>query len=311
MNTAYINEDNKVANRQARIDSLLEKLRNKVRNFNVFDKHGSLIGVVRDVILDTSSRLNFVLYKTELQSNEGASIIVDEGIVNEKSNSFLLLSNYIKKIDEFNKSFILDLEKSTIENMSEKSPSQMQNNNSTSEISLNQDVNIHELPKSTEDLTNSQDIHNVVEQHIISLLGERLVVNNSKRKIGEIIVRKEIETRMIQVPVRREKLIVEQVVSGNEQIGENKQIAEVDLGEIETSGIDLSEVETSNFVDNLDSNLSVTGTFDSPKIASLLLNAIALEKKHGCQKVRVTVLVEDEEHKEKYQEWFVRASHNG
>jgi stress response protein YsnF len=313
MNTSYINENNKAANRQVRIHSLLEKLKNKVHNFNVFDKHGFLIGVVRDVILDASSRLNFVLFKTDLKSNEGASVIVDEVIADEKRNTFLLLSNYIKKIDEFNKSFILDLDKSTIENMSEHSPSAIQNNSSDSEIYLNQDVNIHDVPNTTEDLTDSQnsqdDIHNIVEQHIINLLGERLVVNNTKRKVGEIILRKEIETRMVQVPVRREKLIVEQVVLGDEASG-NKQIAEIDLGEIETPGIELSE-DNINAFDTFDSNLSVSGEFDSPKIASLILNAIALEKKHGCQKVRVTVLVEDEEHKVKYQEWFARASQNG
>ncbi|MBW4510170.1 MAG: YsnF/AvaK domain-containing protein [Scytonematopsis contorta HA4267-MV1] len=312
MNTAYISENNKAANRQVRIHGLLEKLRNKVHNFNVFDKHGSLIGVVRDVILDASSRLSFLVYKTDLESNVGASIIIDEVIEDEKKNSFLLLSNHIKKIDEFNKSFILDLDKSTMENMSEYSPSATQNNSSTptaSEISLNQDVNIHDAPNNTQDLTDYQDIQNTVEQHIISLLGERLVVNNTKRKVGEIILRKEIETRMVQVPVRREKLIVEQVVLGDEASG-NKQLAEIDLGEVETPRTELAGDNINSF-DSFDSNLSVSGEFDSPKIASLILNAIALEKKHGCQKVRVTVLVEDEEHKTKYQEWFARASHNG
>ena len=312
MNTT-INENNKAANRQVRIHGLLEKLRNKVHNFNVFDKHGSLIGVVRDVILDANSRLNFVLFKTDLKADEGASVIVDEVIADEKDNTFLLLSNYIKKIDEFNKSFILDLDKSTIKNMSEYSPSAIQNNSSipaASEISLNQDVNIHDMPNNTEDLTHSQeDIQNIVEEHIINLLGERLVVNNSKRKVGEIILRKEIETRMVQVPVRREKLIIEQVVLKDEA-SENKQLAEIDLGEIETPGTELGGDNINSF-DSFDSNLSVSGEFDSPKIASLLLNAIALEKKHGCQKVRVTVLVEDEEHKIKYQEWFARASQNG
>jgi len=63
-----------------------------------------------------------------------------------------------------------------------------------------------------------------LEEEIIRLLGERLVVDRGKRKIGEVIVRKEIETRMIQVPVRREKLIVEQVSP------ERKQLAEINLG---------------------------------------------------------------------------------
>jgi stress response protein YsnF len=51
----------------------------------------------------------------------------------------------------------------------------------------------------------------VREEQIIRLLAERLVVNQNKRKVGDVTIRKEVETRMIQVPVRREKLIVEQI----------------------------------------------------------------------------------------------------
>ncbi len=52
----------------------------------------------------------------------------------------------------------------------------------------------------------------------------------------------------------------------------------------------------------------VSGEFSSPKTASLLLNAIALERNQGCKQVRVTIAVEDESHQKKYQEWFDRCS---
>ncbi len=138
----------------------------------------------------------------------------------------------------------------------------------------------------------------LVEEEIIRLLEEKLIVDRSKRKIGEVIIRKEIETRMIQVPVRREKLIVEQVSP------ERKQLAEIDLGQEEISGIELTEGEKVN------NDLSVSGEFISPKVASLFLNAIALERNHGCKKVRVTVVVEDEEHQQTYKEWFERTSNS-
>ncbi len=57
----------------------------------------------------------------------------------------------------------------------------------------------------------------------ISLLEERLAVNLTKRKVGEIVVRKEVETRIVEIPVRHEKLIVEQVEP------EYKQLAVIDL----------------------------------------------------------------------------------
>ena len=156
---------------------------------------------------------------------------------------------------------------------------------------------------STENIqtTNNQIVTENIEN--IRLLEERLVVDNKKYKVGEVIIRKEIETRMVQVPVRREKLIVEQISP------EHKQLAEIDLGEEEILGIELiqSETERSKITD-WNSDLTVTGYFSSPKIASLLLNAIALERNHGCQNVRLSILVEDSEHQQKYQEWFDRCS---
>lgn len=56
------------------------------------------------------------------------------------------------------------------------------------------------------------------DEETIKLLEERVVVNRQRRKIGEVILRKEIETEMVQVPIRREKLIVEQVGAVNRQL---------------------------------------------------------------------------------------------
>jgi len=81
----------------------------------------------------------------------------------------------------------------------------------------------------------SDDNQKILSPDIIRLIEERLVVDRSKRKVGEVIIRKEIETRIIQVPVRREKLIVEQVSP------ERKRLLEIDLGQAEIAGIELSE----------------------------------------------------------------------
>ncbi len=86
------------------------------------------------------------------------------------------------------------------------------------------------------DRVSSEDTLKILSQDIVRLVEERLVVNRSKRKIGEVIVRKEIETRMIQVPVRYEKLIVEQVSP------ERKQLVEINLGQADGTGIELTEV---------------------------------------------------------------------
>lgn len=71
------------------------------------------------------------------------------------------------------------------------------------------------------------DVHSEVvpQEAVIPLHEERLVVDQKKQKVGEVVVRKEIETEIIQVPVQREKLIVEQVGA------EPHQLAEIDLSE--------------------------------------------------------------------------------
>jgi Domain of unknown function (DUF2382) len=63
---------------------------------------------------------------------------------------------------------------------------------------------------------------------VIPLLAERVVVDRQKRKSGEVVVRKVIETEIIEVQVRREKLIVEQVSPSY------KELAVIDLGQTST-----------------------------------------------------------------------------
>ncbi len=158
----------------------------------------------------------------------------------------------------------------------------------------------------SQSFTESDNTAEVVEEEIIRLLEERLIVNRSKWKVGEVVVRKEIETEIVQVPIRREKLIIEQVGS------ETKQLAEIDLGKGDVTGVDLTEVPSSNTVDrsvpSADNSYNVRGEFLSPKAASHLLEAIALQKRHGCAKVRVELIVENPELQDTYQQMFDRCS---
>jgi hypothetical protein len=139
-----------------------------------------------------------------------------------------------------------------------------------------------------------------VEEEIVRLLEERLVVNRSKWKVGEVIVRKEIETEIVQVPLRREKLII-----NIEQVGvETKQLAEIDLAKGEVTRSDTIHQSVSSS----DTSSTVMGEFLSPKAASNLLEAIALQKHHGCAKVRVELVVDNPELQETYQKMFDRCS---
>lgn len=136
----------------------------------------------------------------------------------------------------------------------------------------------------------------VVEEELVRLLEERLIVNRSKWKVGEVVVRKEIENQIVQVPIRREKLIIEQVSP------ETKHIAEIDLGKGEVTGLEPMEIASS------DRPYTVTGEFLSPKAASQLLEAIALQGRHGCAKIRVELVLDNPELQETYQQMFDRCS---
>jgi stress response protein YsnF len=281
------------ANLSRRINNLLEHLGSKVKNFAVLDKKGQLLGEVRELILDAENRLNLVISPYLNQHGR-------ESNGKQLTNGYRLLklrSKRIQKIDSPTQSIFVDLEKSEIENLPENLSANTQGGQIMSDVSNGQ---VAKNPTINSQLETA-NLSEFKEEEIIQLLEERLVVNSSKRKVGDVIVRKEIETRMVQVPVRREKLIVEQVSP------EHKQLAEIDLGGEEITGIEFAEGEIPE-VASLHKGLTVSGLFTSPKIASLLLNAIALEKQTGCQQVQVSIIVDNEEYRQKYQEWFDRCS---
>ncbi|ARV63051.1 hypothetical protein BZZ01_15550 [Nostocales cyanobacterium HT-58-2] len=274
----------KKASRIARINALLGSLRTKIKNFAVVDRLNQQVGDVRDLIIDANGQLNFVVSPSDNQVSHPL---------------FLLNSKLVEKINSQIKQIFLNVDKSQIKYL----PKYIKRETQVSEMEHNLNTQEANTQESTmAEVANSTDSHiDSVSEDIIRLLEERLIIDRSKRKVGEVIVRKEIETHIVQVPIRREKLIVEQVSP------EHKQLAEIDLGQEEISGGDLTEAPTPA-LSNFDGGLTVSGEFSSPKIASLLLNAIALEKNHRCKAVRVTILVEDEERHKTYQEWFDRTS---
>ncbi|RCJ33594.1 hypothetical protein A6770_18185 [Nostoc minutum NIES-26] len=279
-------------NQKNSIRKLLEILRKRVKYFTVIDSQDQLVGKVKDLILDANGQINLLI---DRQTNDQS--LQKEEQSSDKHRLVVLRSQKIKKIDDQTKSVFLDIEQSQVEYMPEYLGTETPDENKIADNSTEQPANNQIINSQVE----SANLEEVDEEKIIRLLEERLVVDSSKRKVGEVIVRKEIETRMVQVPVRREKLIVEQVSP------EHKQLAEIDLEQGEISGIELTEGKIPE-VTSFNNGLTVIGDFSSPKIASLLLNAIALERNHGCQQVRVAVTVTDESTRKKYQEWFDRCS---
>lgn len=257
-----------------RVKALLDKLKNKLNNFRVLDNKGLELGIIKDIYLSNTRQINLLILATDLP----------------QSYTFSLTSNQIQQVDYSNKAILTSIDKSGIQPILASPQLPIVEEQVPEKTLPDSYVNEPEISDSS-----STD---VVEEEVIRLIEERLVVNHQKRKIGEVVVRKEIETRMVEVPVQYEKLIVEQVGS------EPKIIAEVDLG------LQQNVAPTSNEIDlnQTSTNNTVKGEFISPKTVSLLLDAIAKQKHHDCQSVRVEIVLASSENQKTYQEWFDRCS---
>lgn len=151
-------------------------------------------------------------------------------------------------------------------------------------------------------------------EEVFSLLEERLIVNLSRRKIGEIVIRKEIETQILQVevPIQREKLIVEQVSP------EYQLLAQIDLGRSNSVAIDSAIDDRLRLADRDKEPIStrldrhepkVSGELDSLKAASDLLNEIANMPTADWETVRIEIVLKDAKHQDNYQALFDRYCH--
>lgn len=127
-------------------------------------------------------------------------------------------------------------------------------------------------------------------QITIPLLEERLLVKREKRKVGEVIIKKEVETRIVETPIRREVIIVEQVGSPN------IQLAEIDLANRDNwdSETDPTTKSTSEYV--------IRGEFTSAKIASEILQEIAIQAKNEITKISIEITVENQHQQMQFQQ---------
>jgi Domain of unknown function (DUF2382) len=154
--------------------------------------------------------------------------------------------------------------------------------------------NLSQSEKAVEPYSNNAS--SIVAEATIQLLEERLVVNRHRRKVGEVIIRKEIETRIVEVPIRREKLIVEQVSP------ETKELLVVDLGETQETDFKTAEVASTILP------ATVEGRFTSIDAALQFLQTIANQPSPDLQGISVILALKDDSAKAKYQRWLEKGS---
>jgi stress response protein YsnF len=272
-----------------RLNRVPEKVKAKLKSFTVKDNKGILVGKIKDVYFDANGQLNFVV----------------AGLGSENTRIFIVSIKLLKKVDYHQKTLFLSINSDQADLLpgvspagpqSLENPSEPHNEFNNNELTNPSTVmsNLTDADRTDENLETDEDEENldIVDQEVIRLLEERLVINRSKRKVGEVIVRKEIETRMVQVPIQWEKLIVEQV--GDDP----KVLAEINLGEGSITGIDLTEIKSDR------QEPTVKAEFTSVQKASKILNSIASQPRHGCVKVRLEIVLENKQLEETYEKWL-------
>ncbi|MFE4106986.1 YsnF/AvaK domain-containing protein [Almyronema epifaneia] len=138
------------------------------------------------------------------------------------------------------------------------------------------------IPDATDDLLATANPPDQSASTSIRLLQERLKVDRKRRKVGEVIVRKVVETRLVQVPVRREKLIVEQVSP------QHQSLAEIDLGEGYVRGLEISADEFAPFAERSPEAIAA-GHLLTIQSAVWLLHTLAQQANQVCQQINVTL----------------------
>jgi stress response protein YsnF len=122
-----------------------------------------------------------------------------------------------------------------------------------------------------------------ISQEIIPLLEERLVADFTQRKMSEIVVRKVVETKVIniKIPVRSEKLIVEQISPCYKQLAiveseDQNPLSEEEFNRKYASRLRLDNISKDDSIAN-DTSLFETvikGEFNSIEDAHEFLNLI-------------------------------------
>jgi stress response protein YsnF len=242
----------------------LSSLRKKLENFVVVNEQGHSLGQVRDVRLNPDRSVYLVVAQPKGTGEQLAALSV----------------RLVEKINAHLRQVLVH--GSALDPLAE--PRQGNGWNESPPLS--------DRDEETVSTSSSQAIQpeQVREETIIPLLEERLKLDYKRRKVGEVIIRKKIETRMVEVPVYYERLIVEQVSP------ERKQLADVKLSDGDISDIELLAARPGSPL--------VNGEFTSLLAARQALDTIAESLDRRCRRIRIEIELVDESLKDTYQAWL-------
>ena len=248
-----------------------------IQTYSVVDEQRRLIGQVERIIKNDSDQIQILF-----------------SLPGHPKPVFRVHQKSIIKADLEKNQFVIRLTEKMQEKLNQYSAYSSESSTENNNIPSVDDSDHEDNDDSTPD--RDESYHESVESETIRLLAERLEVKRDRHKIGEVVVRKQVEIEMVEVPVRREKLIVEKVGSSDEPL------AEIDLSQGKVSGVELETYQIKS------DKVTVKGEFISLKAAGDLLQTLAMEDAHGCAKVRVELVLNDPEYQQQYQELFDRCT---
>ncbi|MGL5193961.1 MAG: DUF2382 domain-containing protein [Chroococcales cyanobacterium] len=294
------------AQTEGELPGRLDNLKSQLIDFTVRDSEGQPLGRVTDLTVEPENQLNVIVSRGD--DRPGRLVKVSSDLIEkiEYATNTVFVSLTRQQLDA-----LPEYQTPIYNNNGEIDPSELPGDwvESGSSPGNQDEIAIEERSHQIDSQSSLADFKQTRKEVIASnipLHEERLVVNRGKRKVGEVVVRKEIETRMIEVPVRREKLIVEQVSP------EYKILSEIILGEPEGYRLASDEAPeitpTASVMPQGEGTNRVSGEFHSPEIAARILEEIGKRQPNGCAKVRVELVVEEERFRNTYQSWFDRYS---
>ncbi len=238
------------------------------QNLKVYDLHNHLLGDVKHIIRDEDNKLQIVFAPP-----------------GKEKPLFRVSKQVVRKVDLDRDSIIIFITENMRKELIKHSGDafdwvQSDSTEASFDETQNEEIDSEEIM--------SDDT--ALDEATIRLLEERLKIDRSSKKLGEVIVRKVVETKTIEVPVRQEKLIVEQVHGD-----QTENLAEIDL----SSGV-IEDQDLRNTSVTQD-GLTVHGEFISLEAASEIIKAISLQKDHGCQKVKIELIVSNSQQQKDYQ----------
>ena len=240
----------------------MSELDRELISYQIIDSQGIPRATVADIYYAADNSLNLL-------------IKLDRSTDLDRLSLRRLTSSDIRQIDRANKLILSSLSYQRLENLPlyQTLPNHLQEAVAESFSSDDYEMN----PIHNQNLTPSSEIER------IALLEEKLQVKRRKQKVGEVIVRKQVETRMVQLPLRRETLIVE-------RIGNNpERLTEVVISENQVNGFKYEELS-----DQAQLNAS-RSHYLNLQTAQELLEAIARLSSANNAKVRVEIVTDSSE----------------